>query len=76
MLNLCQPYAYVQNLLLTFESSGAITGLSFEFVYSPTGFDFQDFPIFLDLASLKVKLLFVDVETSLWLHFLLSLAFR
>ena len=74
MLNLCQLYAYVQNLPLTFESSGAITSLSFEFVYSPTGFNFQDFPIFLDLASLKVKSLFADVVTSLWLHFLLSLA--
>ena len=76
MLNLCRPYAYFQNLLLTFESSSAITGLSFEFIYSPTGFDFQDFPIFLNLASLTFRLMFADFETSLLLHFLLSLVSR
>ena len=64
-LNLCQPYACVQNLLSTFESSGAIASLSFEFVYSPTKFDFQDFPIFRDLASLMAKFLFVDAVTFL-----------
>ena len=64
-LNLCQPYAYVQNLLLTFKSSGAITGLSFEFAYSLTRFGFLDFPIFLDLASLIIGPLFTVVETSL-----------